>query len=414
MHIRELTVPEFDGFTEQFSSGSIYQTSEYGYVMNNNNFDMLILGLVDQNNAIYAATLLLIEKGMVFKYAYAPRGFLIDYNNYGLLETFTKLIKKYCSKRDIIAIKLSPEIVRFTYDGKKKIPNMNYEQIFSNLKKLNYFHFGYNHFFEGLRPRFVAKVDLQKPYYEVFGSMKKNYRTKIRSAALKGVKIYRGDERHINYLFLNENITEQKTKYYQDCFYFFKSKNMIEFYYAKLDTEQYLKHIKSKYDYYEKLSAEVNQKMIDNAGKSSDKLLNKKLVVDHKFDKYKKDLVRATKLLREHPEGIIAASAMIIKFRDEVYVIRDCYNKDIKDTNPKQLLMWKLLEKFSKQGFHYLNLGGLTEVELPNNPYHGLNHSKMNYGSQVYEYIGDLELVTNQALYFMYRQTSSLKNILKK
>ena len=70
MHIRELTVPEFDGFTEQFSSGSIYQTSEYGYVMNNNNFDMLILGLVDQNNAIYAATLLLIEKGMVWAWLF--------------------------------------------------------------------------------------------------------------------------------------------------------------------------------------------------------------------------------------------------------------------------------------------------------------------------------------------------------
>lgn len=414
MNIRELTIPEFEQFTQNYSTGSIYQTSEYGYVMNNNNFDMMILGLVDTNNQIYAATLLLIEKGMVFKYAYAPRGFLIDYNNYSLLETFTKLIKKYCNKKNIIAIKLSPEIIRCTYQGKEKIPNMNYDMIFENLKKLNYFHFGYNHFFEGLRPRFIAKVDLQKPYYEVFNRMKKNYRTKIRSAALRGVKIYRGDERHIDYLFINENITEQKTKYYQDCFYFFKPKNMVELYYAKLDTEQYLKHIKMKYDYYEHLSAEVNQKMIDNAGKSSDKILNKKLVVDHKFDKYKKDLVRATKLLREHPEGIIAASVMIIKFRDEIYVIRDSYNKEIKNTNPKQLLYWKLMEKFSKQNYHYLNLGGVANPEVDNNPYTNLNHSKLNYGSTIYEYIGDLELVTNQARYFMYRQTNSLKSILKK
>ena len=43
-----------------------------------------------------------------------------------------------------------------------------------------------------------------------------------------------------------------------------------------------------------------------------------------------------------------------------------------------------------------------------------LNHSKLNYGSTIYEYIGDLELVTNQARYFMYRQTNSLKSILKK
>ena len=72
------------------------------------------------------------------------------------------------------------------------------------------------------------------------------------------------------------------------------------------------------------------------------------------------------------------------------------------------------MEKFSKQNYHYLNLGGVANPEVDNNPYMNLNHSKLNYGSTFYEYIGDLELVTNQARYFMYRQTNSLKSILKK
>ena len=36
---------------------------------------------------------------MVFKYALAPRGFLIDYNDEKLLTTFTKLIKKFLGKK---------------------------------------------------------------------------------------------------------------------------------------------------------------------------------------------------------------------------------------------------------------------------------------------------------------------------
>ena len=411
MYVRELSMQEFDMFTKNFPDSSIYQTIEYGYVMANNNYNILALGLVDNNNKIYAATLLLVDKGM-FKYAYAPRGFLIDYTNYNLLETFTKLLKKYLNKKDIIAIKLSPSIVRFIYESKNKLTNQNYDLIMNNLKKLGYFHFGYNHFFESLRPRFIAKVNIEKPYYEIFNNLKKNYRNKIRNAASKGVKIYRGNADNIDYLFLGENSNVQDKKYYQDCFYFFKDN--IELYYAKLDTDAYLRHIKHKYEYYEQLSNEVNQKMIENRGKSSDKLLSKKLVVDRKFDKYKKDLIRATRLLREHPEGIIASAVLMIKFKDEIYVIKDSLNKNIKDTNPKQLLIWKLLEKYSKLGFKKLNLGGMTELNFPNNKYEGLNKSKLSYNPSVYEYLGDLELVINQAKYFMYRQTNNLKDILKK
>ena len=75
---------------------SIYQTSEYGYTMHNQGFESIFIGLIDNNN-ILAASLILIEKRKGFKYAYAPRGFLIDYNNYNLLENFTTLLKKYLS-----------------------------------------------------------------------------------------------------------------------------------------------------------------------------------------------------------------------------------------------------------------------------------------------------------------------------
>lgn len=414
MYIRELTVPEFDLFTKNYTYGSIYQTSNYGYIMNNQSFEPFVLGLVDNQNTVYAATLLLVEKNMMFKYAYAPRGFLIDYTNTQLVETFTKLLKKFCSKKDIIAVKLSPNIVKCTYQNGNVIPNPMYETTFHTLQKLGYFHFGYNHYFESLRPRFVGKIDLNKPYYMVFSQLKKNYRTKVRSASKKGIKIYRGDASNLNYLFLNEELKSDSLKYYQDYFNYFSNQNMIELYYAKLDTNAYLTYIKKKYEHYEKSSAIINQEMIEQTGKKRERVLNKKLVIDKKFDKYKKELVRATKLLREHPEGIIAACALIVKFRDEVYIIRDSFNKEIKDTNPKPLLMWKLLEKYCNQGYKYFNIGGMTDINYKNNKYKSLNQAKLNYSPIVYEYLGDLELVTNQALYFMYRQTAPLRNILKK
>ena len=98
MYIKELTNAEFNLFTDNFQYFSIYQTSEYGFIMNTQNYTSMFLGLID-NNKILAASLILIEKDGMFKYAYAPKGFLIDYSNNELVAEFTKLIQSYLGKK---------------------------------------------------------------------------------------------------------------------------------------------------------------------------------------------------------------------------------------------------------------------------------------------------------------------------
>ena len=93
MYIKELTNKEFNDFATSYSSYSIYQTSEYGFIMNNQKYTSLVLGMID-NDKIVAASLILIEKTAMFKYAYAPKGFLINYSDRYLVEEFTKLIKE--------------------------------------------------------------------------------------------------------------------------------------------------------------------------------------------------------------------------------------------------------------------------------------------------------------------------------
>ena len=88
MYIKELTNEEFNNFSNKFNIKSIYQTVEYALIMQDQKFTSLFVGLIDDSNQIVAASLILIEQLSKFKYAYAPRGFLIDYNDKKLLETF--------------------------------------------------------------------------------------------------------------------------------------------------------------------------------------------------------------------------------------------------------------------------------------------------------------------------------------
>ena len=233
--------------------------------MNHQGFDSVIIGLVDKENNILAASIILIQKIRGIKYAYAPRGFLIDYNDDKLLETFTLLLKKYLSKLGIVAIKISPIIVKNIYDKKYDILTKNeyFDKIYQNLLSLGYKPISYKNDFDGLKPKYEAIIDLDKPYYLLFKDLNKEYRTKIRSASKNGIQIFKSD--NLEYLYLQ---TKKKyprdLEYFNDCYKYFSKNNDIDFYYTKLNTDEYLKNRNKELQEQEKRVNYYNEQILEN------------------------------------------------------------------------------------------------------------------------------------------------------
>lgn len=415
MYIKELTNEEFNGFLSKRDYNNIYQTVEYNLSMKNQGYETILVGLFN-NEDIVGASAILIEHRGKFKYAYASRGFLINYNNKELVQEFTEQIKAFLSKLEVVAIKISPMVIKNIYNSKKELVfhNEEYNEIFRYLKSIGYYHLGYNNYFEALKPRFEAVLDISKPYYQTFNNIKKSFRTKIRTAEKSGIKVYRGDINNIEDLY-----TLTQRKYPRDKFYFadvynnFSKEGKASLYYTKLDTKQYLIQCQKLYEEQEKYNLNIDNAILINDG-NKEKLINKKLIADKLLDKYQRQLVIATNMLKEHPEGIITSSMLILTNRDSVYLYMDGYNKRYQFLNSKHLLLWKLIEKYSLQGYKNFNLGGVINIFSDNQRYNGLNEFKLNFNSNIIEYLGDLELICNNTLYFMYKNSSSLRKILKK
>ena len=124
-------------------------------------------------------------------------------------------------------------------------------------------------------------------------------------------------------------------------------------------------------------------------------------------------MIAATNLLKNSPNGAIAASALVVKSGNMAYVIMDGMDTELKAFNAKHLLMWKLIERYSKLGFKRFNLGGVSDITLENTKYDGLNQFKMSFNANIFEYMGDMELITNSTQYFMYENTIMFKNMFK-
>ena len=379
--------------------------------MENQDFEVLTLGLID-NDEVLGATVLLIEKTLGFKYAYAPRGFLIDYDNIQLTETFTKEIKKYLSKKDIMAVKLNPLINRTIYDPKtkKKEFNGDHDLILNRLRKLGYEHLGFNNMFEALKPRFECIIDISSPYQEIFLSFKKDLKNKIKKAENNNIKVIKGNSNKLEYLYLQtKNKYKRDLEYFNDMYQNFEGN--IDFFYAKLDTKGYLNKVKEQLEYYEYLSSEINNEL-ENNYKNKDKIITKKIEIDTKLYKAKAELNKAIKIVNENPDGVVIASTLFIRHKDSVQLIMDGYDYNYRDLNAKHLLIWRAIEYYNRLGYKKMNLGGITNINVKDK-YEGLNQFKLAFNGKAYEYIGDFELVTNSRLYFMYRHAKPITSILK-
>ncbi|MEG2322351.1 MAG: peptidoglycan bridge formation glycyltransferase FemA/FemB family protein [Bacilli bacterium] len=413
MQLKELTNQEYNNFVLNFPTKAIYQTKEYAFIMNNQGYDSVFLGLIN-DGLVIAASLILIKKESGFKYAYAPRGFLINYEDFYLLKEFTIQIKEYLNKVGVIAVKINPLIIKniYNFEDQTLLSNPKYDLIFEALQHNGYYHLGYNNFFEALKPRFEAIIQIDKDINTLFKNIKKTYRTKIRSAINNGITIYKGTQEELKYLY---NFTNKKyprnLEYFNDCYKYFN--NNLDYYYTKLNTNTYLKFIQNKLNYYESKTNELNEEIIKKAQQNPKNLIDKKINMDKYLNKYQNELIEATKLLRKNQTGIITCGCIIVKNNTEVTILIDGDDSNYRRFNSKHLLIWNLIETYQKQGFKTFNLGGLSNMIVDTNKYFGLNEFKLNFGAKMYEYTGDFELICHKRNYNLYRNYVPLKNLIK-
>lgn len=402
MHIKELNIAEFNAFSKTCPITSHYQNSNYALLMAENNYDYDLLGLVDELGVIKAACLILIKKiNMTHKYGYSPKGFLIDYFDYDLLKIFTNKIKEYYNKK-LIFIKINPEIAIGEINQYTCLTNYNQNIIIRDyLKELGYTKLKDNLYFEALYPRFNAIINLKN--YE-FNKLSKNCRNKIRKAEKKGLIFEKSGREGLDIIFnLNKDIT--KSYFYKNYYNIFSKDSACDIFLIRIDYKQYLINSKQLYDQELQKNNELSNNLINNP--TEDKI-QEKMNSDKNLLSYKNDIEIATLGLKENKITYIAG-AFIIKYQNRINIVLSKYSHLYKHFNANYYLFYKLIEEY-KNDYKFLDMNGVTGDFKNTNPYKGLNKFKFGFNPNIYEFIGEFDLVLNNKIY----QTLNKKGILAK
>ena len=147
MKICSLKEEEFIQFASTHKYESMYQTIEYAkYQSVLQKFEIKYLGFYENEELVGASLFLFKNLFWGYKYAYAPRGFLIDYSDVNLLTNITSALKQMLYKQKFIFVKIDPPIIVSERDIQGKITYMSesINTIMKSLRKNNYEHLGFN------------------------------------------------------------------------------------------------------------------------------------------------------------------------------------------------------------------------------------------------------------------------------
>lgn len=399
MQIILLDETRFDQFAITHPNHNYYQSSNYGRLMTKHGHNAYYLGLVDDIGEIKAATLMIVknEKNEKRKMGYAPRGFLIDWNDETLVKTFTETLKEFLSKRNFTYIKVDPIVIykEHNNDGSEKINNESNSGLVQKLQSLGYIHMGYNNGMEASKPRWNALTILDNNSISLYNSISKEARDKINEAAKMGNKVYRGNMNDITLLFSIINKSTPPIDYYLD-YYQFYGQNLFEIYFNKLEPISYVNSSKNMYEKEEQRNNELNMQMQDFNNPNKDAIINEKIKSDELLTKYKKNMLEASKLFQSYPNGLVTAGVAVIKWGSTVTFFASGVDENFKNQNPEYLLKWQLMQEYAKQGYKVVNLGGLTS-ELRKD-YDSILKTEMS--NKIVEYIGEFDLVINKKAYY--------------
>ena len=412
MKIVALTKEEFDNFAYHHKYSTYYQTSAYAETSRYEGLNTFYIGFV-QDNELVGVTLFLHKTiYLYYKYAYAPRGFLIDYTDSKLVKNVTMGLINLLKKQHYAFIKIDPPIICSERDNKGNIIYFSntINQILDTLKSNSYIHMGFNKYFENYKPRLNAFVNLTYDLEKIYSNITNEVKEKIENSVKSGLEISLDTTGNIDelYKFIGTKNKKRRKIYYQGMYNNFSRNNAIDIFFVNINTDKYLSNMKRNYDLEAIKNDELASMVQDMSIASSQKqlILNDKMKSDERLNFYKNELIYATNLSRNHPDYFTIGAGFTIKHNNGVELIIDSYLDEYLKFNPRYVFIWELIKKYKNEGFMYINLNGVVGNFSKDKlgKYKNLNDPKLSFNSTIIEYIGEFDLVINDRIYKKYKE----------
>lgn len=338
-HIMELKIIKqdekdlFNHFMAYGPKGHVLQSYEWGEVKRRTGWQPIRVMVMDEGKPVAGISILkrlLPIPGLKKCIFYAPRGPVADFSDKDTLKFLFSSIKALAKKHGAIMLKIDPDI---------KAPD---EDAVSTLNSLGFVCREGGKNFEGVQPKFVFRLPLDKSLDDIFASFHEKTRYNIRLSSRKGVTVKEGTREDLKpfYDILQETCIRDK-------------------------------FLVRGFDYFEALWEELVEKGF-------------------------------AKLFMAEYEGKYIAGTLAFIFGDKAWYIYGASSNEHRNVMPNYALQWEMIKWAKKNGCTMYDFRGVSGDLSPDNPLYGLYRFKKGFNGDFTEFIGEFDLPLSPFFYYLW------------
>ncbi len=387
MYFSNISKEEFKEFSDHSSMKTFMQTEEVAMLREKNGCKSHFVG-VKKDDILVAAAMLLSKRRHFGRYEfYSPRGFLLDYNDFLLLDFFTQEMKKYVKKNKGYMFRIDPYIINVERDGNGNILENGIDH--SAIKK-HLFQLGYKCIPKEKREQvswmYVLDID-GKSEDEVFKNMKQNTRNIIRKTLKHGIEIQELSKSELKEFYkIMEDTGKRKgfairnLQYYENMYDAFYDKGEIKYLVAKLDLDKQIKV----------LSEEVDCCLKEKEKLGGNKHHEGKIKsLDEQVQGLLKTIKMAEEIRKRDGNIITLSGSQFMLVQPEVIYLSSGNYEEYLFYNSQYLIQWEMIKYAVKNGFKRYNFYGITGNFDPNDKDYGIYKFKTGFNGYCEELIGE-------------------------
>ena len=416
--VKDIEKDEYNKFVSNHRKSHFLQSYEWGeFAKLEKNLTPHYVGLKDKGKLVCASLLLEKHLPLNLSYFYAPRGFVIDFDNTKLLEQFVKELKNYVKEKNGIFIKIDPDLVinRYNYLDEKISSDYDETKILENLKKLGFKHLGFTKNFETTQPRFSFRIDFNMDLDTVYEHFSKTTKQRIKKANDLDVEVEIGTKEDLKEFYKLMIITENRKdfvthelKYYETLYDIFNSQDKCNLFVGKVNLNKILD--KKKLELNPLLKERKELEELESRSKSQN---NKLKELTRRCDKLVEDIEKYEKLREEYGSEIILNGHFIIEYGDTAWVLYAGNHNILTDTYANYKTYYEHIKYYHSRVKVYDQFGTIGDLDK-DNPLLGLHEFKKKFGGDYVEFIGEFDIILKPFYYFCFTKLVPFyRNIIK-
>jgi len=413
--ITNIQKERFNEFAKNHKKNHFTQSYEWGaFKANSAEWDFDTVGLVDESGDLVAAALVLIRYLPIIKrpFLYISRGFVIDFDDRELLNTFVTAFKKYTKSKKAIFFKIDPDIkyVDRNIDGEITDENTKNDELIMDLKNIGFKHLGFTQDFDStIQPRYTFRLNIKSDVNDLLNGCHSKTRYNIKAAQKKGIEIIEATRDELPVFAQIMEVTSQRQgfltrplSYFENMYDQLNPSGMCKLYLAKLNTMLALDNGKSEIANVEKLMMVYEEELDGDelTEKRKEKITNLLNQEKRKQKKLIANLAEIQDLYNKHPEGIVISGIITTHFGNKSWYLYGASSNLYREFMPNYLIQWHVLTEAKKNSYEIYDFFGISGRTDEADPLYGLYRFKKGFGGEYTEFVGEFDYVISPVLYF--------------